>query len=121
MNQSEQRKKILVLTPRFPYPVIGGDRLRVYMLCKELSKKYDLILLSLCDQPLELEININDSVFKEIHRVYLPKYKSYYNVLKALVTQKPLQIAYYQSDTFKNKYNKLIKQCDAVFCHLIRV
>ncbi|HBA1247999.1 TPA: glycosyl transferase family 1, partial [Escherichia coli] len=91
------------------------------MLCKELSKKYDLILLSLCDQPLELEININDSVFKEIHRVYLPKYKSYYNVLKALVTQKPLQIAYYQSDTFKNKYNKLIKQCDAVFCHLIRV
>ncbi len=114
-------KKILVLTPRFPYPVIGGDRLRVYMLCKELSKKYDLILLSLCDQPLELEININDSVFKEIHRVYLPKYKSYYNVLKALVTQKPLQIAYYQSDTFKNKYNKLIKQCDAVFCHLIRV
>ena len=55
------------------------------MLCKELSKKYDLILLSLCDQPLELEININDSVFKEIHRVYLPKYKSYYNVLKALL------------------------------------
>ncbi len=45
---------------------------------------------------IELEININDSVFKEIHRVYLPKYKSYYNVLKALVTQKPLQIAYYQ-------------------------
>ncbi|NDS15412.1 glycosyltransferase family 4 protein, partial [Escherichia coli] len=37
MNQSEQRKKILVLTPRFPSPVIGGDRLRVYMLCKELS------------------------------------------------------------------------------------
>ena len=41
-------KTILVLTSRFPYPVIGGDRLRIYEVCKELSKKYSLTLASNC-------------------------------------------------------------------------
>lgn len=31
-------KKILILTPRFPFPVIGGDRLRIYKICENLSK-----------------------------------------------------------------------------------
>ncbi|EPJ5086310.1 glycosyl transferase family 1, partial [Escherichia coli] len=47
-------KKILVLTPRFPYPVIGGDRLRIYKICEELSKRYSLTLLSLCENNDEM-------------------------------------------------------------------
>ena len=49
-NIDINKKQILVLTPRFPFPVIGGDRLRIYKICKELSKHYDLTLLSLCDK-----------------------------------------------------------------------
>lgn len=116
-----QRKKILVLTPRFPYPIIGGDRLRIYKLCKELSEKYDLTLLSLCDDPSEMNAVIQDNVFTDIHRVFLPKNKSYFNVFKALPTRTPLQVAYYRSATFQEKVNELIEGVDAVFCHLIRV
>lgn len=53
-NIDINKKQILVLTPRFPFPVIGGDRLRIYKICKELSKHYDLTLLSLCDKREEL-------------------------------------------------------------------
>lgn len=115
------RKKILVLTPRFPYPVIGGDRLRIFKLCEELSKKHDLILLSLCDDKKEMSYEVNDGVFKEIHRVYLPKYHSYINSLFSLISNKPLQVAYYKSSAFKRKLDTLLLDCDAVFCHLIRV
>ncbi len=58
-------KKILILTPRFPFPVIGGDRLRIYKICENLSKKYDLTLLSLCESEKEMNMQIEDNVFKK--------------------------------------------------------
>lgn len=121
MINNVNKKRILVLTPRFPYPVIGGDRLRIYKLCERLSEKYELILLSLCDNHSELDAKIDDDVFTEIHRVYLPKYLSYFNVIKAFFSSKPLQVAYYNSKIFKRKYEELVQGTDAVFCHLIRV
>lgn len=113
--------KILVLTPRFPYPVIGGDRLRIYELCKELSKVHDLTLLSLCESEKEMELVLpDDGVFKEVHRVYLPRWQSYLNCVFALPTLKPLQVAYYQSPKFKKLVNKLSSDHEMVLPHLIR-
>ncbi|MEZ9418191.1 glycosyl transferase family 1, partial [Vibrio sp. 10N.286.49.E1] len=63
------KKKILVLTPRYPYPVIGGDRLRIFEICRELSKNYSLTLLSLCETQSEMEMDTpSDGVFSSIHR-----------------------------------------------------
>ncbi len=115
-------KKILIITPRFPYPVIGGDRLRIYELCRELSKTYKLTLLSLCETKNEMILETpNDGVFSEIHRVLLPKLNSYVNCLLALPTQRPLQVAYYKSNQFKKLSEKLAKEHDLVLPHLIRV
>ncbi|MIO10607.1 glycosyl transferase family 1, partial [Salmonella enterica] len=64
-----EKSKILILTPRFPYPVVGGDRLRIYRICKELSKYYTLYLLSLCDSIEDLNFIVkNDHVFDKIFR-----------------------------------------------------
>lgn len=115
-----KKKRLLVLTPRFPYPVIGGDRLRIYYICKELAKNFDLTLLSLCDQKSELNLPVNDHVFKDIHRVYLPKWRSYLNSLIALPTKTPLQLAYYKSHKFKKAIDKLLPSHDGVLSHLIR-
>lgn len=116
------RKKILVLTPRYPYPVVGGDRLRIYNLCKELGKTYDLTLLSLCDDHKEMIMpHPDDGVFGEIRRVRLPAWKSYLNSLRALPSGKPLQVAYYQSSQFKAALMELLPNHDGVLAHLIRV
>lgn len=113
--------KILVLTPRFPYPVIGGDRLRIYHICKELSKTYDLTLLSLCESKEELDMAIpNDGVFKQVERILLPKWRSYLNCILSLPTSKPLQVAYYSSKNFKIKLSELIHSHDLALSHLIR-
>ena len=42
------KKRILILTSRYPFPVVGGDRLRIYYLSKYLSNSFDITLLSLC-------------------------------------------------------------------------
>jgi lipopolysaccharide/colanic/teichoic acid biosynthesis glycosyltransferase/glycosyltransferase involved in cell wall biosynthesis len=115
-----QRKRLLVLTSRFPYPIVGGDRLRIYRICKALSQQFDLTLLSLCDTKEELGYTTEDGVFKEIHRVYLPKWESYLNTLFGLLSQVPLQLAYYRSLEFRNKVDELLPTHDIALAHLIR-
>ncbi|PJE78191.1 hypothetical protein CI610_02878 [invertebrate metagenome] len=115
-------KKILIITPRFPYPVIGGDRLRIYELCKELSKEYSLTLASLCETKDEINYPLpDDGIFSQVHRVLLSKKHSYFNCLMALPTHTPLQVAYYHSHKFQQLINDLAKDHDLVLPHLIRV
>ncbi|GAA5214038.1 glycosyltransferase family 4 protein [Corallincola platygyrae] len=115
-------KKILVLAPRFIYPVTGGDKLRIYNLCRELSKKYSLTLLSLCDDKESLEYEVpNDGVFDRVERVYHSKLSSYVSTLFAIPTSKPLQVAYYESKAFRQRLDSLVSEYDGIFCHLIRV
>ena len=114
-------KKILVLTSRLPYPVVGGDRLRIYAICRELSKRYEVTLLSLCESRAELEMALPaDGVFAAVERVLLPKWRSRLNCLRALPGAKPLQVAYYESDAFKAKLAAMLQTHDLVFAHLIR-
>lgn len=115
------KKKLLVLTPRFPYPVIGGDKLRIYNLSKELSRHYSLTLLSLCDTREETSCELpDDGVFDRVERVFLPKIRSYVNTLLALPTTTPLQVAYYRSRAFAAAVARLLPSHDGVVVHLVR-
>ncbi|MEY0174940.1 glycosyltransferase family 4 protein [Providencia rettgeri] len=116
------KKKILIITPRFPYPVIGGDRLRIYEVCKELAKFYSLTLISLCEYKSELNMSIpNDNVFTEVHRVFLPKWKSFFNTAIFFLTKTPLQVSYYKSRRLQKIINQRVDEYDLVIPHLIRV
>lgn len=115
-------KKILVLTPRFPYPVIGGDRLRIYEICKELSKFYFITLASFCETKEELNFELpDDGVFSSVHRYHLPKWRSVFNATLSLPTNIPLQVAYYRSSGFKKMVDELISNHDLVIPHLVRM
>jgi glycosyltransferase involved in cell wall biosynthesis len=116
-----KRHRILVITPRYPYPVVGGDRLRIYEICRELSRYHELTLLSLCESRSELNARLPcDGIFSNIERVFLPKWRSILNVLMAIPTNIPLQIAYYKSDKFAEKLTALLPSHDLSFAHLIR-
>jgi glycosyltransferase involved in cell wall biosynthesis len=116
-----KRRRILVLTPRFPYPVVGGDRLRIYHVCKALSSRFDLTLLSLCDSAEDLETELpEDGVFVRTERVLLPKLDSYAHALGALPSQMPLQVAYYKSAAYEAAVQRLLPDHDCVLSHLIR-
>jgi glycosyltransferase involved in cell wall biosynthesis len=117
----QQRRKVLVLAPRLPYPVIGGDRVRIYGLCVILAKHFDLTLLSLCESEEEMRMDLPaDGVFRRVERVRLTKNQSYLNCLLALPTGRPLQVAYYRSREFAARIAELLPEHDAVFAHLIR-
>ncbi|WP_339087552.1 glycosyltransferase family 4 protein [Shewanella chilikensis] len=116
------KKKLLVITSRFPFPVVGGERLRIYKVCEELSNNFDITLLSLCEAKDELHFDVgDDKVFKEIKVVYHPRWKSYFNCICAFFSKKPLQVAYYQSNDFSKLVTDVVDDFDFVLCHLIRM
>lgn len=113
------RKRLLFITPRFPYPPLSGGKLFLLNVAEAL-RDYDLTLLSFCSSDEEQSFTPTDGVFTAIHRVRLPKWKSYGNVLTAMLGRKPLQLAYYRSREFQKKVDQLIPEHDAVAAHLIR-
>lgn len=120
-QELSSRKSILVLTPRPPYPIIGGDRRRIYTICRELSRYYNVNLLSLVESQRELEMELpEDGVFSGVERVYLPKWQSYLNSAIALFTGEPLQIAYYRSSRYRERVVEALNKADLVLAHLIR-
>lgn len=115
------RRRLLILTPRYPYPVIGGDRLRIYQICKALSRQFQLTLLSLCERKAELEKPFpDDGVFHSIERIFMPRWRSWLNCAAALPTEIPLQVAYYRNAEFFKRAAILHSQHDATMVHLIR-
>lgn len=119
-SEAAGKRRMLVLTPRFPYPVVGGDRLRIYQICRALSQDFHLTLLSFCESPAELNDQPDDSVFDSIHRVFLPRWRSYCNTLAAVPGRMPLQLAYYRSATFAHRVAELLPRHDIALAHLIR-
>jgi glycosyltransferase involved in cell wall biosynthesis len=112
--------RLLVLTPRFPYPTIGGDRIRILHLCKALRDEFDLTLLSMCETREEMRFEPQDGLFKHILRVHLPPWRSYLNTICALPGSRPLQLAYYNCEKFRDRVEVLLPHHDAVVAHLIR-
>ncbi len=98
-------KKILVLTSRLPYPVIGGDKLRIYNVCKYLYESgFELVLLSFVENKNEAEIAKickEKFIFSNVSTIILPKWMSYLNSLIGIFSKNPLQINYYLDFIFE--------------------
>ena len=115
------RRRVLVLAPRDPYPVIGGDRIRIHRLIRELAPYHDFTLVTFCRSRRERDAPPPaDGLFKAVHRIVLPYWRSLTNTLGALATGEPLQVAFYRSAEFRATVEALAPSHDAVLAHLVR-
>jgi glycosyltransferase involved in cell wall biosynthesis len=115
------RRRILLLTPRWPYPVIGGDALRIWQLARAVSRHHDVTLLSLCQTEADLNsAPPDDGVFAAVHRVRLPRWRSWMQAVVGLMGSAPLQVAYYRSKEFQRRVDDLLPSHDLIWCHLVR-
>jgi glycosyltransferase involved in cell wall biosynthesis len=112
-------RRALVLTSRFPYPALSGGKLTLLNFAAAL-RGYRLTLLSMCNSQAEMDLEVGDQTFDEVHRVYVPRTKSYLNTFRAIFGRRPLQLAYYESNSFRDKVEQLLPRNDIVIAHLIR-
>jgi glycosyltransferase involved in cell wall biosynthesis len=117
---SSRRPRILLIAPRYPFPPIGGDRLRLHHLARMLSTRFDLTLASLCDTDPSTLPPPPAGIYTSVHCVHLPAWRSWANCAVALFGSEPLQVAYFHSDAFAELIGRLAPDHDAVLAHLIR-
>jgi len=114
--------KILFLTSRFPFPPVGGDKLRVFKLIESLSQEHSVTLFALSDEKIrDSELMSYSNYCSHIKTVYLPKYRSYLQCLIGLLGNQPLQVYYYRSREMEQLLKRKIPEFDLVFVHLIRM
>lgn len=119
---STTKKRILVLTPRFPYPPLGGDRLRIYQICKQLSPRFELSLLSMCESEEEMRAPIpEDGVFSRVDRVFHGRWDRITGCFRALPTRTPFQVGYYRNPEFERRLQQLASAHDCLLAHMIRI
>jgi polysaccharide biosynthesis protein PslH len=119
-----KRKKLVIITSRFPYPLEKGDKLRAYHQLKELSLHFDIVLISTSDTKVhQKDIDEIRKYCKTIYILYLNKLSILFNLTFQLFTQKPFQIGYFYSSRNNARIKNILKEekPDHIYCQLIRV
>ena len=115
------KKKILFLTSRLPYPPIGGDRLKNFWLLKILSKYFHVHLVSIADQEIPNEflnwakdLGITYEIFRK------KKWEFYKNAFKFVFNKLPIQVNYYYFSDIQRYIDSIYNNFDLTFTTLIR-
>ena len=116
--------KILFLANRVPYPPYRGDKLKIYNLATRLCKRHEVHLLTFAQTEEDLGYKQElEKTFKEVHFVYLPKWKSAVQCLSAVWDSKPLQLLYFQSAEMRQQLDDILKRhtYDAIHVQHLRM
>ncbi len=102
---------ILFLTPRFPYPLIGGDRIKSYHLLLHLAKKHKVTLVTFYQGKQDFAPYLSQMETLGIETIVLPLngIKSGLSCLFRSYQFKPLEILYYLHSNFQKQVDELIK------------
>lgn len=115
--------KILVVLPRFPYPLEKGDKLRAYNQIKELSKNNEIYLFCVSHvKVLPEHIDAVKPFCKDIRVVKSPKIVNYKNVLRNYLHTKSLQLGYWDSHKARKAYKAYEKAVnpDVIYSQMVR-
>lgn len=115
--------KIIVISPRFPYPLEKGDKLRLYHQLRFLSKYFEIVLVSLTDTKIDEAHKKHIETFvSKIHIFQLSKLRILFRLFKGIFSSKPFQVLYFFDKSIKSKIDKIFKieKPDFVFNQLIR-
>lgn len=112
--------KVLFLSSRPIYPIMGGDQIRTAQQLNFLLQKYDVDVIYLSERDMDEQLcKFVPSVGKVIC-FKVPKMKCYVQTLRFLVNSLPLQVNYYYNASVKKYINSHLREYDLFFCNNMR-
>lgn len=118
--------RILALTPRLPYPPVGGDKLRAYEFIARLAAKSDVHLISFVESTAEAEharALARRHAKMSVEWLVQPPWRSRLHTLIGVASSLPLQVHYYRSARMRALVEARLAEgrFDAVYVHLLRM
>lgn len=113
--------KILIITPRIPFPPYRGDKLKIFNIAKILSRNNKVTILTFKRSFRQnSEINELRKLGFNILLVRLTLFESLLRTFLAIFSDIPFQVAWYQSAKMKKKVLQVFSEYDVVYYHLVR-
>lgn len=110
------RKRLLIIAPRDPLPISGGDHLRIFKIADFLREDFDIDFLTLTKQTSKFS---SHESFKFIHH-NIPMPMRLLNSCIGLFSKYPIQCNYYYDHKIHKKIKSIQQDYDAIIFHLIR-
>lgn len=107
-----KKLNILFLLPRYPFPLIGGDRVKPYYIIKHLAREHNVTLVTFF-QGKKFTESLKNSVKKlgvDLHVIPLKPFNAGISSLPKLLSRKPLEILYYEQKQYHEEVEKLIEE-----------
>lgn len=116
-------ERILFISSRPLYPILGGDQIRTVQQLEFLKERYLIDIVYFCDtEHSDHELVENKNRIGKIYRFKINKWRHILQTLRFLFNHKPLQVNYYYNLKTAKFINRLLLENDyfAVFCNNIR-
>lgn len=113
-------KKVLFISSRPIFPIVGGDQIRTAQQLEFLLQKYDVDVIY---QTSNKEENVIQKYLPSVKNAIcfrVPKWLCYMQTLRFLFNKLPLQVNYYYNGAMKKYIDSIIQNYDIVFCNNIR-
>ncbi|MFN9776458.1 MAG: glycosyltransferase [Candidatus Kapaibacterium sp.] len=110
--QIRPRLRILFCSVRFPYPLIGGDRVKPYHLLRHLASYHDVTLLTFhhgSEAPPE-KVQAMEELGIDVVSIPLHPLRSGIKCLSNIANDLPLEIQFYQDAAYRKKVLQLLKE-----------
>jgi len=115
-------KKMLMLSYRFPYPLIDGSRIRIYNIGKILTEKYQVDLLAINEGDVAIgDIKETEKIFNKVIPIFFNPIWFKLNTLKGLFSKDSLQVYYHYFNKVQKWIDQHYKEYDLIFCVHIRM
>ncbi len=115
--------KILIVLPRFPYPLEKGDKLRAYHQIVQLSKRNEVYLFAVSHTRVTPEQRqALEPYCKEICTVTPPRWVGYKNAIRNFLCTKSLQMGYWDSHRARRACKAFMQKVapDVVYNQMVR-
>lgn len=115
--------KILVVLPRFPYPLEKGDKLRAYHQIVELSRRHEIHLFAVSHDKVTPEQRAALEPYCNTISVVTPtRFTAWFNTARNYFRSKSLQMGYWDSARARCTVKDLAKkiQPDVVYNQMVR-
>jgi len=115
-------KKILMISYRFPYPLIDGSRIRIYNIGKILTERYQVDLLAINEGKIAIgDIEETEKIFNKVIPFSFNPVLFKINTLRGLFSKNSLQIYYHYFKKVQEWINQHYSEYDLIFCVHIRM
>ncbi len=123
-SSSPNKPQILVLVSRFPYPLEKGDKLRAFHQLIQLSREFDITLVSICDKaPNQVALAEVSKYCNRVEFIVQTHWSKMLNMAVSFFNGSPLQVGYFKNRKASNLIKQLIEYNPPkhIYCQLIRM